>query len=115
MEFMDGNWSYLWFWLLIINIFTSIRYAAKVEFKLLKIRETLPKLEEEITHREKVFVRTVSALKEAEEKEKFLLKMINDSMSVLDIRGFIVQRMNNAPKHFKKAKEEDVKPDKVNS
>lgn len=42
------------------------------------------------------------------EREKYLLAMVNESMSVTDTKGFIRQRMKNAP--FEPVKYEDNRP-----
>ena len=115
MEFMEGNWSYLWFWILVIQIFLYIRIVSKYEVRILAIANMIPSLEKEILGRELEYNKIKNKLKEIEEKEKFLLKTINDSMSVIDPKGFISQRMKNAPKHFTAADPKDYNLDKVNS
>ena len=49
------------------------------------------------------------------ERENYMLKTINDAMSVSDVAGFIRQRMNNAPSYFEPKTVEEIKPDFVNS
>ena len=54
-------------------------------------------------------------LEDTTRRELYLMKAINDAMDVVDVRGFIYQRMKNAPEDFEPLDEEDVKPDKISS
>ena len=50
---------------------------------------------------------------EALDRENYLLKTMNDAMLVTDTKGFIAQRMKNAPKHWKEKTLEEVNPDNI--
>ena len=41
------------------------------------------------------------------------MKSLNDAWNVVDMRGFLSQRIANAPKSFQALDENDVKPDGV--
>lgn len=47
------------------------------------------------------------------DRENYLLKTMNDAMNVTEPKGFMAQRMRNAPKNFKAKTEEEVNPDIV--
>ena len=46
-------------------------------------------------------------------RENYLLKTMNDAMSVSDIAGFMSQRMRNAPKEFQPKTDAEINPDNV--
>lgn len=47
------------------------------------------------------------------QRENYLLKTMNDAMKVTEPKGFMLQRMKNAPKEFEPKTQEEVKPDQV--
>ena len=57
---------------------------------------------------------TIEKLSLSLKRENYLLKTMNDSLNVVDMAGFIAQRMRNAPKDFEPKTEEEIKPDNVN-
>lgn len=87
-----------------------ITLAIVINFLLRKIDKSLKK--ELQTSRK--YGEVLKDVIHTKEKEIYLLKAMNDSMKVTDTKGFLSQRINNAPKSFKPLDEEDVKPDNVN-
>ncbi len=60
----------------------------------------------------------IKALKDIDnilKRENYLLKTMNDSMLVADTKGFMAQRMKNAPKDFKPKTKEEINPDNINA
>ncbi len=81
------------------------------------IKALQKKLEEELDENLKTLDelnQTLMELKQVKIQEIYLLKTMNDSMNVIDPKGFMVQRMQNAPSDFKPKEEDEIKPDKIN-
>ena len=72
------------------------------------------KLMDEINKITDGYKETLENYELALEREEYLLKMINDSLSVTDMAGFIAQRMRNAPEKFEKADLDKMNLDKIN-
>ena len=58
-------------------------------------------------------LKTLEDLDLALRRENYLLKTMNDSLNVVDMAGFISQRMRNAPKDFEAKTDEEVNIDNI--
>ena len=99
-----------------MNIYLSISVALNIGLVLLLFM-AIKKLDKEIVDHGKTIKELGSQIKDnmlVLERENYVLKTMNDAMKVVDIRGFMAQRMSNAPSHFKPKTEEEINTDKVN-
>ena len=64
-----------------------------------------------IDKKRKEILEILEKFKKTLERENYLLKMINDSMNVTNIRGFIMQRMSMVPKSWEPKTEEEINRD----
>ena len=114
MELINSmGWADFWFWAFTIQGFMFLRFGIKMAIAMKSISDLLPEIETEIIKRETAFQKNLKKVRETEERERYLLKAMNDSMSVLDVKGFLAQRMSNTPKHWEPISKENINPDKI--
>lgn len=114
---MEINYEIAFWSFFVFHIVVNI-----INLKLSKKKEDLYKktanlLDKSIKARQdgiKLTEKTMEKYKIAISREAYLLKTMNDAMKVTEPKGFMAQRMRNAPKEFEPRKEKDIKPDKIN-
>lgn len=120
---MQVNYEIL-FW-----TYVAINFIAAVVAQIFRKKQTVLKDQRDELHKRTINLLSDSIKKRKEsikaqeelseqsalslQRENYLLKTMNDAMRVTEPKGFMAQRMRNAPKEFESKTIEEVKPDQV--
>ena len=96
-------------WLLIYGVIYFVLNTIG-GFYLKKLNKTLKEQNDDLFEK---FKEASERYKATATREIYLMKSLNDAWNVVDMRGFLSQRIANAPKSFQALDENDVKPDGV--